>query len=214
MEKGFIGRQCGLVAVCVVLSSGFSMAQTDEALDITGQLGIAPDQAISSSTFPASTQAEDTDSFDDADAIIFPSIDNSLDNSTDTDSNTVSETSRNVPSVNLSNKDPKGVMLATIGINTEARGVLSRTMWQNSSALDIITLMESLPQRVSSPLLDQILRHIMISRAIHPKALPRMQIFLSDINWNGCVIRDCLTCWRNLSASSPKMRNGLPGQCS
>lgn len=169
MEKGFIGRQCGFVAVCVVLSSGFSMAQTDEALDITGQLGVASDQAISSSPFPASTQAEDTDSSDDADAIIFPSIDNSLDNNTDTDNNTVSETSRNVPSVNLSNKDPKGVMLATIGINTEARGVLSRTMWQNSSASDIIPLMERLPQRVSSPLLDQILRHIMVSRAIPPK---------------------------------------------
>ena len=91
-----------------------SLAQTDEALDITGQLGVASDQAISSSPFPASTQAEDTDSSDDADAIIFPSIDDRLDNNTDTDTNTVSETSRNVPSVNLSNKDPKGVMLATL----------------------------------------------------------------------------------------------------
>ena len=144
------------------------MAQTDEALDITGQLGVASDQAISSSPFPASTQAEDTDSSDDADAIIFPSIDDSLDNNTDTDTNTVSETSRNVPSVNLSNKDPKGVMLATIGINTEARGVLSRTMWQNSSASDIIPLMERLPQRAFA-LLDQIPRYIMVSRAIPPK---------------------------------------------
>ena len=59
-------------------------------------------------------------------------------------------------------------MLATIGINTEARGVLSRTMWQNSTVSDVMALMERLPERVSSPHLDQLLRHVMISRAIPP----------------------------------------------
>jgi hypothetical protein len=41
-------------------------------------------------------------------------------------------------------------------------------MWQNSMVSDVMALMERLPERVSSPRLDQLLRHVMISRAIPP----------------------------------------------
>lgn len=177
MNKNVIWRQCGLLMACVILPSGFAVAQSDGALDITGQLGATLDQSTSPPTISADDAPQfslDTDAADsgimvadDTDAIIFPINDPASDMNNDTD--TLTTTSRNVPSVSLSNKDPKGVMLATIGINTQARGVLSRTMWQNSAVSDVMALMERLPERVSSPRLDQLLRHVMISRAIPPK---------------------------------------------
>ena len=141
MNKNVIWRQCGLLMACVILPSGFAVAQSDGALDITGQLGATLDQSTSPPTISADDAPQfslDTDAADsgimvadDTDAIIFPisdpASDTASDMNNDTDTDTLTTTSRNVPSVSLSNKDPTGVMLATIGINTQARGVLSRT---------------------------------------------------------------------------------------
>lgn len=164
MNKSVIWRQCSVLMACVILPAGLAMAQSDGALDITGQLGATTDQ----STSPPSISAPDSISDIVEDTPLFSLDTVTADSETDTDKNILSATSRDVPSVSLSNKDPKGVMLATIGINTEARGVLSRTMWQNSTVSDVMALMERLPERVSSPHLDQLLRHVMISRAIPP----------------------------------------------
>lgn len=166
MNKSVIWRQCSVLMACVILPAGFAVAQSDGALDITGQLGATTDQ----STSPPSISALDSisDTVEDTPLFSLDTVTTDSETDTDTDTNILSATSRDVPSVSLSNKDPKGVMLATIGINTEARGVLSRTMWQNSMVSDVMALMERLPERVSSPRLDQLLRHVMISRAIPP----------------------------------------------
>lgn len=166
MNKSVIWRQCSVLMACVILPAGFAVAQSDGALDITGQLGATTDQ----STSPPSMSALDSisDTVEDTPLFSLDTVTTDSETDTDTDTNILSATSRDVPSVSLSNKDPKGVMLATIGINTEARGVLSRTMWQNSMVSDVMALMERLPERVSSPRLDQLLRHVMISRAIPP----------------------------------------------
>ncbi len=166
MNKSVIWRQCSVLMACVILPAGFAVAQSDGALDITGQLGATTDQ----STSPPSMSALDSisDTVEDTPLFSLDTVTKDSETDTDTDTNIFSVTSRDVPSVSLSNKDPKGVMLATIGINTEARGVLSRTMWQNSMVSDVMALMERLPERVSSPRLDQLLRHVMISRAIPP----------------------------------------------
>jgi hypothetical protein len=166
MNKSVIWRQCSVLMACVILPAGFAVAQSDGALDITGQLGATTDQ----STSPPSISALDSisDTVENTPLFSLDTVTTDSETDTDTDTNILSATSRDVPSVSLSNKDPKGVMLATIGINTEARGVLSRTMWQNSMVSDVMALMERLPERVSSPRLDQLLRHVMISRAIPP----------------------------------------------
>lgn len=166
MNKSVIWRQCSVLMACVILPAGFAVAQSDGALDITGQLGATTDQ----STSPPSISALDSisDTVEDTPLFSLDTVTTDSETDTDTDTNILSATSRDVPSVSLSNKDPKGVMLATIGINTEARGVLSRTMWQNSMVSDVMALMKRLPERVSSPRLDQLLRHVMISRAIPP----------------------------------------------
>jgi hypothetical protein len=179
-KKSFIKFKYGILITCFILPSGLAMAQSDGALDITGQLGVETDVSVPSlpemeteiksdepqfsiETLNEDVAASETPITQDTDEIIFPSLPD-----LNTQPAPSSVTSRDVPSVSLSNKDPKGVMLATVGINTEARGVLSRTMWQSSQVSDVIPLMERLPDRVSSPLLDQLLRHIMMSRAIPP----------------------------------------------
>ncbi|MBL6781408.1 MAG: hypothetical protein ISQ21_00095 [Alphaproteobacteria bacterium] len=193
---------------CVVMPYGMAMAQSDGALDITGQLGVetdTPAKAILDSViepkqdipqFSLDTNGDanagtigDTDAtgltiFQNDDDIIFPQANTEKTND-DTPAVQTITSNRSVPSVSISNKDPKGVILATIGIDTDARGVLSRTMWQNSQVSDVIPLMERLPERLSSRRLDDMVRHVMISRAIPPKgATQKADIFVNyKLQW-------------------------------
>ena len=207
-KKAFIKYQYSWMIACVVMPYGMAMAQSDGALDITGQLGVetdTPAKAILDSViepkqdipqFSLDTNGDanagtigDTDAtgltiFQNDDDIIFPQANTEKTND-DTPAVQTITSNRSVPSVSLSNKDPKGVILATIGIDTDARGVLSRTMWQNSQVSDVIPLMERLPERLSSRRLDDMVRHVMISRAIPPKgATQKADIFVNyKLQW-------------------------------
>ena len=207
-KKAFIKYQYSWMIACLVMPYGMAIAQSDGALDITGQLGVEADapatvslESVTQTDQDISQFSFDLDSTDDTDAtgasifqndddIIFPQANTEKTNDSGinddgADVQTTITSNRSVPSVSLSNKDPKGVMLATIGIDTEARGVLSRTMWQNSEASDVILLMERLPARLSSQRLDDMLRHVMISRAIPPKgATQNADIFVNHkLQW-------------------------------
>ncbi len=132
-----------------------STESSAEALDITGNLGgessviseVADDALIVYPNASASDQEED-------------------DNVSLNPTNTIN---RSAPTVTLSAKDPNAVRLATIGVETNAIGVLGRTMWQDSSVEDVMTIMTYLPERTASVTLDHLLHHIITSRAMPPQ---------------------------------------------
>jgi len=134
-----------------------------EALDITGNLG---------------GEASDINSATDEELIIYPnastlgqasSDENSLNPSDTLQTQPTTAVTRSAPTVTLNAKDPNAVRLATIGVETDAIGGLGRTMWQDSSVEDVMTIMTHLPERTASVTLDQLLRHIIISRAMPPQ---------------------------------------------
>ena len=133
-----------------------------EALDITGNLG-------GETSAVGQTTDDGLITYSDETASGQVSSDETI---TPTETLTTQPTNlapRTAPTVTLNAKDPNAVRLATIGVEADAIGVLGRTMWQDSTVEDVMKIMTYLPERTASVTLDQLLRHVITSRAMPPQ---------------------------------------------
>ena len=66
-------------------------------------------------------------------------------------------------------RDPSSVRVASIGVERGAVDTLDRLMWGNSQASTVLQLYRLLPKRVASPILQDRVQHILLSRAVPPQ---------------------------------------------
>ena len=66
-------------------------------------------------------------------------------------------------------RDPSSVRVASIGVELGSVDTLDRLMWGNSQASTVLQLYRLLPKRVASPILQDRVQHILLSRAVPPQ---------------------------------------------